>query len=351
MKNLLFLLCISVSPLYAQDINQGLIGHWLLNDEDDLYDQSDSQLDGVVASGVYTEDRFGNEDEAIFFDGQFDYAVFEDAFDDVTTAEDASFSISLWHQTSDFIPDLSPLICKYSHSLCGEAERQWALLIAAGEGIRFYFAGSPDNLNYRSISTLPAVANNPNTWYHIVATYDGSQDGNDGLDRVQIYVDNMLIPDTVNFSIGNMEPTIYDGEAPIGLMSYVSIDQDQCGEFNAPGALDDLRIYDRVITSAEVDLLFNEGVVSVDEQEAFSSSISISPTLVENGQVTIRIEEIYTDMRFEVLTLDGKLVQTEILPDFQGSRVLNLNSCSAGAYLLRLSTSSGLQHTEKLIID
>ena len=333
----------------AQDIDQGLVANWLFDNEEEVIDQSPSQIEGILEGGVLTEDRFGVENEAMFFDGQTDYVTTEDALDEITTVDDATFSISLWHRTSDVIPNLSPLICKYGHTGCGDPHRQWALLIANGEGIRFYFASTPDAENYRSMSTIEAVCQEPNTWYHIVATFDGSTDTNDGLDRVQIYVDNVLQPDTINFNPGELGETINDADAPIGMMAYVGVDGDQCGDFNAPGALDDVRIYDRVITPTEVHLLY-DGTVGVDEN-AFASSISISPNVITDGMLNLMSNKVYTDLRVEVLSTTGALMQRNQLSQLNGATSLQLTNLAAGTYLVRIASQDGGVAVKRVVLQ
>ncbi len=351
MKKILLSLVIAFPvSFFAQDIEAGLVGYWLMNDEDEMIDQSGEGLDGYISSGAFTEDRFGVEDEAIVFDGTFDYAVIpgEDAYDEITTVDDATFSISLWHQTGDVIPGLNPLIVKYGHSGCGDTDRQWGVLIGADEGIRFYYASTPDNVNYRSISTINVVAQEPNTWYHIVATYDGSIDTNDGLDRVQIYVDNVLEPDTLNFNPGELGETINDAGAPIGLMSYVSTDESSCGDFNAVGALDDIRFYDRVITAAEVQLLYN-GTVGVSEI-TLEEAVSINPSIIEDGILRLRATEQLQDVRIEILSTAGLLIQSEEHSTMQGDINIMLDEMAAGAYLVRLITQEGGQAVKRVIL-
>jgi len=351
MKKILLSLVFAL-PLsfFAQDIEAGLVGNWLMNDEDEMLDQSGVGLDGYISSGAFTEDRFGVEDEAIVFDGTFDYAVIpgEDAYDEITTVEDATFSISLWHQTGEVIPGLNPLICKYGHSGCGDADRQWGVLIGAGEGIRFYYSSTPDNLNYRSISTLEVVAQEPNTWHHIVATYDGSVDTNDGKDRVQIYYNSVLQDDTLNFTIGELGDLISDAAAPIGLMSYVSTEEESCGDFNAVGALDDVRFYDRVITPAEVHLLF-DGTVGIEEN-AFASSISINPNVITDGMLNLMTDKAYSDLRVEVLSMTGTLMQRNELSQLNGAMSLPLNNLAAGAYLVRIASQDGGVAVKRVIV-
>ncbi|NND93940.1 MAG: T9SS type A sorting domain-containing protein [Flavobacteriales bacterium] len=343
-------LCISTLLAYSQDINMGLVGHWLMDDEDEMNDQSPSGIVGYIASGAYTEDRFGEEDQAIMFDGQFDYAVIGEVLDDVTTVDDATFSISLWHRTSDFLPNLSPLMCKYSHSLCGEAQRQWALLIAVDEGIRFYYASSPDNENYRSISTVESVAQELETWYHIVATYDGSIDSNDGQDRVQIYVDNVLQADTLNFNPGEVGETIVSGDAPIGLMSYVSTDEDACGDFHAPGALDDIRIYDRVITDEEVGLLFEEGTTDVEELDVFENYIQIAPTVITDQTLRLICEDNFRELNLSVFSITGKMMRTWSLSNPQSQNSLLLDGLASGSYTLHIENSEGLVTSKQFLV-
>ena len=353
------------SSLFAQDIEEGVIGHWLMNNQYDLIDESTTGQDGYINGGLFTADRFGTEDKAVLFDGSFSYGALQDSLNHVFTQQDATFSISLWHKTGDALPNLSPLICKYAHTGCGQVERQWALLIAANEGIRFYFASTPDNVNYRSVSTLSdSVANEPQTWYHIVATYDGSLDSNDGADRVKLYVDNVLQEDTLNFAEGMLGDAINGGAARIGLMDYVDTEGAACGQYHAPGALDDIRIYDRLLLESEIELLFLEeetidttdtvvtspGGIGINNQESFDASFSIYPTAVNNGEFNLTSSQVYDDLTVEIVSIQGVLVQRISIPQFNGQEIIHTGELSAGNYIVTIKAESGLQSIKKLVI-
>jgi hypothetical protein len=356
------------SSLIAQDLEEGLIGHWLMNNEFDMIDQSNTGQHGYVNGGFFTADRFGTEDQAIMFDGMFSYASLQDSLNHVFSTVDATFSISLWHKTGDALPNLSPLICKYAHTGCGNVQRQWALLIAANEGIRFYFASTPDNVNYRSVSTLSdSVANQPQTWYHIVTTYDGSLDSNNGLDRVKIYVDNVLQEDTLNFAEGTLGDSITTGIARIGLMNYVNPEGGSCGPYHAPGALDDIRIYDRLLTVEEVELLYLEeqnidtadtvvpppppGGTGINDQERFDHSLSIFPTIADNGVCTLSGPAMAKTLALEIISIDGVVVQRRFINQFSGVETIWLGDLSPGNYMVNIRDEDGLQSIKRLVIQ
>ena len=90
-----------------------------------------------------------------------------------------------------------------------------------------------------------------NTWYHLVATINGTQE--------KVYVHGMLVSSGNNFNtpthVSSRDLSFGVDVSPSGYAPYV----DGCtGWFN--GKIDDIRIYNRPLTPSEVLQLYHEGV-------------------------------------------------------------------------------------------
>jgi len=112
---------------------------------------------------------------------------------------------------------------------------------AAGDEVSLYFAG--DTRGHTFSNFLKA-----NTWYHMVAVYDGTQSDNAG--RVKIYVDGVSQALTFNGTFGATSPT-ETRNVVIGATSN--------GQRFLTGRQDDTRIYSRALTAAEIKQLYNMG--------------------------------------------------------------------------------------------
>lgn len=128
-----------------------------------------------------------------------------------------------------------------THPVPGETRfiqnRGWAISILA-DG-RYSVGGRCDNtfiLGPTSTATAPT-----NEWHHITATFDWAND------EVSLYVD--ATPDGVASLVGCDGLTLTD-KFHIGAIS--SLDTNH----HFPGAIDDVVIYDRVLSASEVQSLF-----------------------------------------------------------------------------------------------
>ena len=224
----LFLFSVTLTNAQA-DLSTGLIGHYLL--DGNAQDSSGNSNDGTVSGGAAsTEDRFGNLTGAYFFDGVDDSVQVNSnaALDSITNAS----TISAWVR-----PDST------SESYIVGRVRNNSLFDDP------LFLGTK-NTKLRSIN----CSNSPNAcnelfdtqtftvgqWYHIVNVFDGSSNS------ARLYVDGI--------------------EKAVTTTSYSSLATSLLGlgiggAFGAPqqqfeGAIDDVRIYNRALSTLEVDELF-----------------------------------------------------------------------------------------------
>jgi Concanavalin A-like lectin/glucanases superfamily/Secretion system C-terminal sorting domain len=168
-----------------------------------------------------------------------------------------------------------------------------------------------------------------NTWYCIVATYDG--------DSSRLYVDGNLM-----YAVST--------PAPIG----VSTDPIDFGHniynpqypywFN--GIMDDIRIYDRVLNPAEVNAYCNivSGIVEASEFPLFELNN------LSQGIFNLTFKDNYKDIHISVYNYLGQKVNDN---DFTAAvngtiHQINLSGCVNGVYLLELNVD-GKQLTRKLV--
>jgi hypothetical protein len=201
---------------------------------DNTSDDSKGTNNGVLTNGgTYGT---GIINQGFSLDGVNDFVNMGDTLDfDGSTP----FSISMWVYL-DSLSGVRMLISKQSTASS-----------KVGYSI-FYYNGyfdcilannrSSNNIYVKAFTTTPSI----NTWYNIVLTYDGSKNGSgitfniNSVDEVLVTEDNLTgsISNSIDFNIG----------ARNSITQYTS------------GIIDEVGIWDRVLTPTEVTELYNSGV-------------------------------------------------------------------------------------------
>lgn len=173
---------------------------------------------------LLTEDRFGNANNAYLFDG--DDCINVGNREIISTP----FSISVWVRRTEAISDWEAIINKLSF-FAG-----WYLGMHPAYGIRITIASSITNFAWAQGGEITI-----NTWTHIVATYDGSV--------LQLFQDKIKVAEgRTTLSIA----TTPDVDLLIGLESAPL-------SSGFKGVIDDIRLYDRVLRSEDIEALYSEG--------------------------------------------------------------------------------------------
>jgi len=211
----------------------------------------------VSMGAVPTEDRFGNPDSA-YLVGDFGHLEAADS-DSLDIME--AYSLSLWFRQDDMVSTRA---------------------VFAGKGVNtaysvnVYYAGSwlcPDPLVDRRIQASVGGArgsfgNGPffdcgvNEWRHIVVTV-GTDPG--GSHTATFYVEGSYE------GTFNMLGEFANNSAPLG----IGKDGESADRF--AGAIDDLRLYDRVLTAEEITELYNSLLIDGFESGSASSWTSTVP--------------------------------------------------------------------------
>lgn len=179
---------------------------------------------------------------------------------------------------------------------------------------------------------------NDNNWHHYVYQYNGIGD----ITNVEVYQDGVLLTNVTSS---------HNPNAPVNTSSNWSVNFGRI-PYTIPhyfnGSLDDIGIWDRVLTPTEIQQLF-EGdrpcvSVGVSEWTSNIQTIKLFP-IPSKDKIELVMEE-ENKYSYEIYNLIGQL---EITGAFHGKTVINIEKLQPGIYNLVLKDDLLLKHTAKLI--
>ena len=186
-------------------------------------DESGNGNDGVVNGALISEDRFGNSQNSYVFDGINDFIEVANRAN-LNTTNSSSISLWIFPQANVFYP-----ICKSN-----------------GTSGHYRISGNfqyIDHINNGTFYSFNQINGNilPLNWCHIVMIYENL--------NCRLYLNGAQI-------LGNGNPLF--GNQSIDLETSISIGKDPWGatEYHY-GKVDDIAIYNRALSAAEVSALYN----------------------------------------------------------------------------------------------
>lgn len=206
----------------------GLVARYDLNGN--ANDSSGFGNHGAVAGPILTSDRFGSPNSAYSFDGVDDYIQIPES----TAFDSFAFSISLWFRAESFPVQAGMLISKGQNNFeIHTAAEEFTGLSAMKFLPRFVAEGV--TMDWYT----PADVYGLGQWTHVVGVY------NPGVD-IQLYVNGIDVPLSGPNDLFNAPDNLLD--ARLGSRTD--------GTLFFHGDIDDVRIYDRVLSASEVSELF-----------------------------------------------------------------------------------------------
>lgn len=311
-RDTLSILLISFIALntFGQNLSTGLKAHFSF--ENNLLDISgnNEHLSNLSGNAVYV--LRDSNDYALFLDGLSTIASLN-SFDNSSYTKSA---ISLWIKTVN---------SSASYQIC---------LQGAGMGFGAYIEGNTNKfIGFFDSNTSGAVKSlnsiNDNQWHHIVIQNNGVV--------THLYVDGILegsVPDNLYVGSGSNYNKLYIGKSNLG--SYVF-----------KGALDEIRIYNRMLSQLEIDSLYQKDkLVSLNRiEETVNLPISIYPN-PSKEQITLDFKKKYSKIEIEVTDILGQL---HIRKQVQNEQLSSINLPSeSGIYLVKM-TIDGKITTHKVI--
>lgn len=222
------------------DTQRGLILYYPFNGNSN--DESGIENHGSQVNVELVEDRFGKLKSAYFFDGTLSesnptgHEAYIYAVDNSTINFSEVFSFSVWVKGSPI------------------QEREGAGIVTKGIGhhneqylmdVYYNYYRFLVNNQYGSTSRIDTHISPSNTWEHLVGVYDLFN----GV--MKLYLNGIEVGNTS--PIGSLKPTT----EPLVIGSRRKYSKGGYN-LNFKGSIDDVRIYNRVITENEIQLLFNE---------------------------------------------------------------------------------------------
>lgn len=203
----------------------GLAAEYLFNNN--ALDSSGNGYNGVVSGAVITEDRYGEENSAYHFDGIDDNI----SLGNTLTTDFTSITVSVWVRIDSF-PTLNAGVLVKTGST--STSKDWQLDFHINQTPEFAVAEG-----YGGVASTSPEAAELDTWYHLVGIYDGETN------ETAIYVDGVEKDRDVH--------SITWSHTTQGL--YIGYGAD-IHRFH--GDIDDIHIYNRVLTDSEIIALYNE---------------------------------------------------------------------------------------------
>ena len=210
--------------------NSSLVGYWKFNESSGtiVYDRSSSGQNGTLAGtvGTPTWNAYGKFGFCLDFDPtDIQYILVEEDPGGVTNPLN-KISVCTWIRFDDGTNVKTIIYRKGSY----------CLRVTAGEAPSFnVYTTSWDNAD-GDVSSMVV-----NTWYFVVGTFDGT--------TIQVFLNGNLVASETHSNPGNTVQTQY----------HLYIGRWSTATDPFAGKLDEIRIYDNILTSSEVLILYKNG--------------------------------------------------------------------------------------------
>ena len=219
----------------------GLVGYWNFNvgkGEATAYDKSGNSNNGTLTNMDNTASWVdGKIGQGMSFDGDNDYVNMEDVLDFDVRTDPLSFSA--WVNRS--VTGTAHVIISKMDNDVLDFPTGYMFINQGDNTIRFLIGY--DLLGGDALDVKTTAAYTDTDWVHLAVTYDGSGDAN----NINIYKDGVSLPLTITAN----NPTNSSATArPFNIGSRDN------GNLPFDGTLDEVRIYNRVLSAAEVERLY-----------------------------------------------------------------------------------------------
>lgn len=226
--------------IFNNDTAKSLVAYYPFNNN--TSDYSGYYNHGMLAGAVASSDRFGNSNSSYKFDGVDDYIKIPNS-SSLNPTE--AITVSAWYKTTPFEGSGNDGLVSKGYTSHVTPFYQYQLGVGGNSywngGSGFGFSVSLDG-TYTSVGTGNGFYE-LYKWYHVVGTYDGSS--------LKMYVNGNLIKSIA--ASGKMQD--YGSDLFIGRHGNRSDYYNTT--FHLPGTVDDVRIYNRALSSEEISKLYN----------------------------------------------------------------------------------------------
>lgn len=224
------------SPEFSPSfLTNGPVSYYPFNGN--VNDESENAINGTVVGATLTEDRFGRPASAYAFSGEGQYIVVTNS---LHPQGEVTLTYSCWVVIQGTLPNSGAVrtILNVASQPCPTCmftpNTRSDISIDAHTGIQLHYVGEGNDV------LTPIAVPNSNTWHHVVLTKDHT--------HVAFYLDEVMM------GTGNTQP----GQNVTSQTLFVGNNGDPyhySGE-QFYGLIDDVRIYNRVLSASEVEQLY-----------------------------------------------------------------------------------------------
>ena len=247
----------------------GLLGHWTTGAQGRWLDRSGYANHGILTSGAYWTLGQDNKRDAVFFDGTNDYIDIGSSINASSTA-----SIACWIK-------------------CNDVTTTRTIFSGGGNNghIQFEIGRTSGKLSAvwsGAVILTGSTTLSSGNWYHVSLVRAGSF-GPDGAWTINLYVNGQLDATTTTASNPNTSA---------GLSYTIGCRSDRVNFYS--GIIDDIRLYNRALSQAEVYGLFDPSFSIINTQRKILGQTNVVTTI--NSDMTAVFENLLT------LISDGLIV-------------------------------------------
>jgi len=270
-------------------------------------DESGNGENGTFINATSVADRFGNIGKAYSFNGNGDYLK-------LPNIVSRSFTVNFWVKTTQ-----QAISGSYWHNgnglvdaeVCGYVNDWGTSLIDGG---KVAFGIGPDDITIKSLSTI-----NDNKWYMVSATRDFPSGA------FKLYIN------------GNLENSGITGLNELNSAEYIGVGNDPCGIGSNTrwfaGSLDDIKIFNRVLSDSELQLLWEEGGYSAVNKSIIDEFV-VFPN-PSSGVINLRINNNEIPDKLDIFDINGRVCFTS--NNWVHDRKIDLSGLRKGLYLIHVT--------------
>jgi hypothetical protein len=302
----------------------GLVGYWPFNGN--ANDESGNGINGTVNGATLTTDRTGNANSAYNFTGTTN----EITLNNSQNLINGSFSVSAWCTIDVLSPSNfdATLIGQFNGQIAND--RKWLFgyrSISTQRGVSYYLCDNNGNFNPANSYSIN-WSTQVSTWYNITWVFSS---GN----SIKTYI-NGVLHSNVSLSLSNFNSTANNVLMKIGN----GVDVDTTLRLPWNGKIDDIGIWNRVLTQQEITGLYN----SVSTAECLTMVINTG-ALSTNPITYTSTVNIYPNPANDQITIDcGNLANVQgwsiKITNMLGQEVFN-QPMNTQQYVVPLNTWTG----------
>jgi hypothetical protein len=297
----------------AQGLSNGLVGYYPFNGN--ANDESANSYDGAVNGASLTSDRFGTPSKAYLFNGSSNYLSLSHSYDLLPR------TVSLWFYVTEINTTQSVMYSSDNQNLTHGMT-----------AISFKKINNVNKVIYNVADIIDTADITMNEWHHTVITVNSG--------TTSIYLDcNLLNAYSITTYYHSMDGSTSD---VIGSSRSISLFY--------KGKVDDIRIYNRVLNSDELDSLCIEATTGIDKISGNFKGLKVYPN-PSNGLVNVDLLGYSSLSGYQLKVVD--VLSQDVFSSVAGRQVasIDLSACSKGVYMVCLLDASGvLVQRKKLVL-